>query len=250
MKLNRILLLFTAAGLLTAAELPTAEQVLGRYVEATGGAAAYQGVKSQRTRGSLEFKSMGLKATVQTFIALPGNSATVIELSGMGQIRQGVSNGIAWELSPMQGARIVDGQEKEMMMRMTRLDAPIRWQELYKNVRVEAIEEFDGISCYKVVSEPVTGGKPETSWYDKETGLLRRSLLTITSPMGEMPLESRMDDYRQVGAFRVPFKITQKAGPQEIETMMDEIEWNVEPPGGQFDLPADIETLVKRKQAQ
>ncbi|MCL4795100.1 MAG: hypothetical protein KJZ84_11070 [Bryobacteraceae bacterium] len=249
--IQRLFLCFAAAGLLTAAQLPTAELVLNRYVEATGGAAAYEKVKTQRARGSLEFKSMGLKASIQTFAALPNNGATVMDLAGLGQIRSGVKDGLAWELSPMQGARVLEGQEREMALRMTRIDAPIRWRELYKSVTVEAVEEVDGRPCYKLVAEPVAGGKPETSWYDTESGLLLKSVVTLSSPMGEMPLETRMDEYRDVGGFRVPTKLTQKAGPQQIETIMDEVEWNVELPASQFDLPPDIEALVKKKkQAQ
>lgn len=242
----RFAVCFLGAGLLAAAQLPTAEAVLDRYVEATGGAEAYRALKSQSSTGSLVFKAMGLKASVKTF-AIPNNGLVVLDLPGMGEIRSGVRDGIAWELSPMQGPRILEGAEKENSMRMTRLDAPLRWKELYKNVKVDGEEVIDGRRCFRVVMDPVSGNKPETSWYDAESGLLLKSRVILESPMGELPLETRMDDYRQVGQFRVPFKMTQKAGPQEIETTMDEIKWNVELPANQFDVPADIEALIKKR---
>jgi hypothetical protein len=243
----RLALCFAGASLLAQAQLPTAEAVLSRYVEATGGAEAYQSVKTQSARGSLEFKAMGLKASIRTFAALPNNALTVMELPGMGEIRSGVRDGIAWELSPMQGPRLLEGMEKENSMRMTRLDAPLRWKELYKEVKVDGEEQIDGRRCYRVLATPVTGGQPETSWYDAESGLLLRTRIVLVSPMGEMPLETSMADYRQAGKFRVPFKLTQKVGPQEIETTMEEIQWNVELPANQFDVPADIDALIKKQ---
>jgi len=246
--IRQLSLCLLAAGLAAAAQLPTAEAVLTRYVEATGGAEAYRAVKTQSARGSLEFKGMGLKANIRTFSALPNNGLTIMELAGMGEIRSGVRDGLAWELSPMQGARILEGAEKQMALRMTRLDAPIRWRELFKEVKVEAEEEIDGRRCYRLVAIPAAEGKPEISWYDAETGLLLKSQLTMVSPMGEIPLETRMDDYRSAGPFKVPYKITQKAGPQQIDTVMEEVQWNVELPAAQFDLPADIEALVKKRQ--
>lgn len=242
----RFAVCFLAAGLLAAAQLPTAEAVLNRYVEVTGGAEAYRTLKSQTATGSLVFKAMGLKASIKTF-AIPNNGLVVLDLPGMGEIRSGVRDGIAWELSPMQGPRLLEGAEKENSMRMTRLDAPIRWKELYKEVKVDGEEEIDGRRCFRLVMDPVSGNKPETSWYDAESGLLVKSRVILESPMGEMPLETRMDDYRQIGSFRVPFKMIQKAGPQEIETTMEEVRWNVDLPANQFDVPADIDALIKKQ---
>lgn len=247
---TRFALVLMSAGLLAAAELPTAEAVLNRYVEATGGAEAYRSIKTQTARGSLEFKAMGLKATIRTYAALPNNGLTVLELPGMGEIRSGVRDGVAWELSPMQGPRLLEGIEKENSMRMTRLDAPIRWKELYKEVKVEAEEEAEGKRCFRLVAVPVSGGKLETSWYDAETGLLVKSQMVLESPMGEILMETRVTDYRQAGPFRVPYKLTQKAGPQEFETTMEEVQWNVDLPANQFDVPADIAALIKKKQQQ
>ena len=98
-----------------------------------------------------------------------------------------------------------------------------------------------------MLATPVSGGQPETSWYDAESGLLLRTRIILVSPMGEMPLETSMADYRQTGRFRVPFKLTQKVGPQEIETTMEDIQWNVELPANQFDVPADIDALIKKQ---
>jgi hypothetical protein len=248
--IKRLMVFIAAAGVMAAAELPSAEQVLSRYVEVTGGAAAYENVKTQRSSGTIEFKGMGLKAKVQTFVALPNNSSTTLDLGGLGQMRSGVKDGVAWELSPMQGPRLLEGQEREFTLRTTRLDAPIKWKELYKKVTVEAAEEVEGKSCFRLVAEPVSGGNAETSWYDVETGLLVKSRITLTSPMGEVPFETVMAEYRDAGGFKVPYKLTQRAGPQELETVIDVIEWNVTPAEGQFDFPAEIEPLVKKPAGQ
>ena len=55
-------LLFAAAGVLAAAdELPKAETILDKYVEVTGGKAAYAKIHAEITTGSMEFAAMGLK---------------------------------------------------------------------------------------------------------------------------------------------------------------------------------------------
>lgn len=245
--MHKLTLTLLAAASLAAAQLPTPEAVFNKFIEATGGAAAYGDVKSQTARGSLEFKAMGLKAKVQTFIALPGSSITVLDLPGIGEIRSGVFNGTAWELSPMQGPRLLEGLEKDMALRNTRLDAPLRWKELYKDVAVEAEESVEGKRCFRVTATPTSGGKPQLSWYDADSGLLVKSQMTITSPMGEVVMETLMDDYRPAGKFKAPYKLTQKVGPQQLETIMESIEWNTDIPASQFEPPADVQTLLKKK---
>jgi hypothetical protein len=241
-----IALCLCTAGLLAAAELPTPEQVLNRYVEATGGADAYKELKTQTATGTIEFKGMGFSAKIQTFAAKPDNSATIMDLGGMGQVRSGVSNGIAWELSPMQGPRLIEGPEKELSLRTARLDGALRWKELYKDVKVEASEEVAGFTCFRISATPVSGGKPELSWYDSASGLLVKSSVTLVSPMGEMPLETFMDDYRPVGKLRLAHKMTQKAGPQEFTTTIESVQINVDIPASQFAIPPDIEALIKK----
>jgi len=53
---------FLAAGALAAAdELPKTETILDKYIEATGGKAAYAKIHSEISTGTMEFAAMGLK---------------------------------------------------------------------------------------------------------------------------------------------------------------------------------------------
>src|SRR5580765_3685633 len=90
-----------AGAIACAADLPKGEALLDKYIEVTGGKAAYAKVHSDMTTGTMEFKAMGLKGKVTTYSAEPDKKYSEVVLAGMGKMQEGVNDGVAWSLSSM-----------------------------------------------------------------------------------------------------------------------------------------------------
>lgn len=114
--------------LVKAADLPTAESLLDRFVEATGGKAAYSQLKSQITRTEIEFVGAGIKGTNTSLNVYPNRAHTTMELTGLGKMYSGNWDGNVWESSAMQGQRLVTGAERSMMLRLTDIRAAADWR--------------------------------------------------------------------------------------------------------------------------
>jgi hypothetical protein len=71
--------------------------------------------------------------------------------------------------------------------------------------------------------------------------------MVVKSPMGEIPAESVVSDYRKEGGVLVPHKVSQKMVGLEISTSLDSIQYNAEIPKGKFELPDEIKALVNKK---
>jgi hypothetical protein len=67
-------------GVLAAADLPKGETLLDKYIEATGGKAAYARIHSDMTTGTMEFKAMGLKGKITTYAAEPDKKYSEVVL--------------------------------------------------------------------------------------------------------------------------------------------------------------------------
>jgi hypothetical protein len=72
MKTTLLTLILASNGL--CADLPTAETLFQRYVEATGGQTAYTALKSQVVTGTMEFLGQGLTGKLSSWVATPGPS--------------------------------------------------------------------------------------------------------------------------------------------------------------------------------
>ncbi|MBC7926032.1 MAG: hypothetical protein H7039_10290 [Bryobacteraceae bacterium] len=238
-------LILSVAGCAGAGELPSAETLMDRYVEVTGGKAAWEKVKTQTIKGSIEFAGQGVKGTMETWLSAGEQSRVTMTLDGIGLIESGTTGGTAWSNSAMQGPRILDGEERNLAIRNARVDRVPRWREIYKEVKTEAEEEVNGKPALRVSVVPSTGGKPELVWFDKESNLIARARLVTTSPMGEVSVESTFSDYREVSGVKVPFAFDQKVGPQVIKIMLSSVQINPEVAADRFILPEPVKALQK-----
>lgn len=241
-------LLVTAAGarLMAADDLPKAETILDKYIEVTGGKAAYQKRHSEMTTGSMEVPAAGLKGKLTSWHAEPNLSYTEIELAGIGKMQEGSDGKVAWSNNAMTGPHVKEGAEKAQTMQTGRFNAELYWKEIYKSAETKGVESVDGKDCYKVVLTPAEGS-PVTQYYDKDSGLLAKMVLTATSPMGEIQVETVPSDYRKEGDVLMPHKIKQSAAGQEFTMTLETVIANPDIPKDRFDLPDEIKALVNKK---
>jgi outer membrane lipoprotein-sorting protein len=238
-------LLLSAAALYAADDLPKGEAILDKYVEATGGKAAYEKVKSDITTGTMTLGAMGLKGAMVMYSQAPDKRSMEVTIEGVGKIVDGSNGELAWSMNAMQGPRLKDGDEKAESLRQGRHNADVNWRDLYKSATTAGSEEVDGKDCYKV--EMVSkDGKPSTRWYDKKTGLLVKMTATSKSPMGEMTAELFPQDYRKEGDLLMPHKIVTKIAGQEMTMAIDKVEQNVEIPKEKLEPPAEVKALIKK----
>jgi len=240
-------LLFAGPALrvLAAQDLPKAETILDKYVEVTGGKAAYEKLHNMVLTGSMTFGAMGVKATMVSYHAEPNKTYTEIEIAGMGKILDGSDGTTAWSLSAMQGPHIKDGDEKDQAMREDAFNGELEWRKLYKEAKTVGTETIDGKECYKVLMTP-NSGPPATRYYDKQTFLLVKIAMTAKTPMGDIQVESTMDDYRKEGDILMPHKTTQSMAGQQFSATIDSVKYNVDIPADRFDLPSEIKALQKK----
>jgi len=237
--------LLFAAGLFAADDLPKGEAILDKYVEATGGKAAYAKLKSDIATGTMTFAAMGLTGNMVVYSQAPDKRSVEITLEGIGKIVEGSNGEIAWSFNAMQGPRLKEGDEKAQTLAQARYGAEANWRDLYTSAETQGIETVDGKECYKVAMTPKTG-KPQTRWYDKGTGLLAKMSMTAESPMGAMAVETNLSDYRKEGEITVPHKMLNKVASQEFSMTIEKVEQNVEIPKEKFEPPAEVKALINK----
>ncbi len=239
-------MVLAAAGarLRAAEELPKAETILDKSVEVTGGKAAFEKMHSTIITGSMDVPAQGIKGTMVITKAEPDKSLVEIEIAGVGSIKDGYDGKTAWEINPMMGARIKDGDEKADAVREAHFHEE-NWRDDYKKVETVGSETVDGKDCYKLVVTP-NEGSPMTEYYDKKTGLLMKSTATRTTAMGEMAVEILFSDYRKEGDLLVAHKIAQSAAGMQYTITLEAFKFNAEIAKDKFDLPDEIKALVKK----
>ena len=224
--------------------LPKAETIIEKYIEATGGKAAYEKLRTEITTATMELVGKGIKGTLTTYKAAPDKSYTVTEIEGIGKIEEGSNGQVAWSRSAIQGPRVKDGPEKALALHAGRFNGELHWRDLYKKVETTGTETVDGKECYKLILTP-NDGNPITRFYDKKSSLLVKTAMTVKTQMGDFPVESMVSDYRKEGEILMAHRVMQKAAMGEITVVLESVKYNAEIPKNRFDLPEDIKPLVK-----
>lgn len=229
--------------------LPAPEALLDRYVEATGGQAAYEDRTSEVSHGVLEYPAQGLKGTITRYAAAPDLYYASLDIPGIGTIAMGVKDGIAWENSLVLGPRIKTGSERAEALREAKLNSTLLWRDLYSKVETIGTDTVNGEECYQVKMTP-TEGEAQTMCFSKATGLGLKVETTAASQLGNVQVEITFSGYKNFGGILAPSKVYQKGAGIETTIEIQNIEVNPEIPDKQFELPAEVQVLLARQQKQ
>jgi len=226
--------------------LPKGEEILDRYIEVTGGKAAYEKLQSDSRTAKMEFVGKGVSSQLTIFRLAPNKSYTRMDMPGMGQIEEGCDGSVAWSNSLIQGPRIKEGEERSLTLLTTAFNGELRWRELFEKAEVLGVEDVGGQACYKVALTSKEGLK-QTRFYDKKTGLLVKISMVAKAQMGDMPVDSTVSDYRAVDGILIAHKTTVSVLGSEMITTLESVKFNAEIDASRFQLPKAIQALLKKE---
>jgi len=195
--------------------LPTADQVLEKYITAVGGREAMEKVTSRVSTGTITISEKA-----------PNKSLAVFEIAGMGQVRQGSDGTAAWEDSPMSGVRDKSGTELADTLRGSTFNSELKLKTLYKTVVVSGKEVVDGKDAYVVVCTPAEGA-PNKLYFDATSGLMVKQSSTRDTPQGPMDIDVLVSDYRAVAGVKLPFTVRQVTSMFSVVVKLSDVKANV-----------------------
>lgn len=217
---------------------PKAKAIIEKYIEVTGGKAAYDNLTSRKMTLALEVRGQNLKGTIEMTAKSPDLLHVKQEITGIGGSEQGFDGTTAWEKNPMTGDRLVTGDELVQFKERAYFDIATAPEKAFPTIRLAGEETFDGKVADKV--ELVNASGTTTQLYSRETGLLLKQQSTIKSPQGEIPVTMTFADYRDVDGIKVAHTMIQDLGMAIVETKITELKHNVEIDDSVFAVPAEL----------
>jgi len=225
--------------------LPTGEAVLAKYVEASGGLAAFDAIKNRVTHATLQIPASGLTMKTTVYAARPDRLLTVVESDVIGKVESGVTDGVVWENSAIRGPIVKEGQERANTLRDATFERLVYWRTVFKSAECVGTDTVEGKRAFKVVMTP-DSGSPLTLYFDADSGLLARAEWTYEGAEGKFPLVASFSDYRSVDGIKMAFTSKVSVAGQERTVAIERVEHNVDMPADRFALPAEIKALLKK----
>jgi len=225
--------------------LPNAEELIERHIFESGGAAAYQTIKTQKITGTLDYLTRGMVARTEAYAASGGRYYQTVDIPGMGKQEEGSDGSLVWERSPILGPRAK--ARRGLNGLGVTLDAAevVGWRYLVGQARTEALEKIDGRDCYRVRLTAKNGGPAALRWYEKSTGLLYRASIAFKSEMGDVPAVLTYEEWRRVEGLKWPVRIRIAAAGQDMLFAADEVALNSSLANHVFEVPEDVRKLAE-----
>lgn len=221
-----------------AGSAPSADQVLDKYIQAIGGAAGAAALTSLTATGtSTGYGPDGDQRPLEIFAKAP-NQRTVIVRSPSGDSTTTFDGRLGWIAAPFRPVPVlaVAGADLDGLRLDAELMFPARIKQALGRWRVGQAIAIDDREV-QVVQGTGAGGVTATLYFDAETGLLRRQVRYVESPVGRIPTQVDYSDYREVAGVRMPFRwtVTWLDGRDEIE--LSEVQANVAIDAARFAKP-------------
>lgn len=195
-----------------AADLPSAEEILKRHVEALGSPEKMKEIKSLRIDGryvGAPFKfaarlTLWKEAPYQFHLKLVEPAGPTIEL--------GFDKDTGWERQPGVGARYLEGIRLVEMRDTADFWGEANWEDRYLDMKtLGVVQDFNGQKAY-AVHVTALSGRQKLLIFSVESGLfLGTRTMTVHPETGEpAEFETVLKPYKEFGGVKIPMGMIQR----------------------------------------
>lgn len=219
----------------TAAALPTAEQLIDKYIQAVGGADALKKISSRVEKGTITIGARQLP--VEVLSKAPNKRISIVHTQNGDNITA-FDGRSGWLGSPgPRPPRDMTAQEIEASSFDATFYLPLELKNRFDRFQVRSVDKVGGHDAIQVVA---TKGEslPFRLFFDKESGLLVRTMRYSETLLGPNPTQVDYADYRSEGGVKVPFQWTVARPLSRFTIKVTDLQQNVPVDDKKFEKPA------------
>lgn len=248
--MKKLFLMLLTLFVLTGAHAQSADEILAKYFENTGGTDKWKTLTGIKM--SAKVNQMGMDIPLTIYQLKDGRTATVINFQGK-ELKQGVYDGTnLWSTNFMTMKAEKSDAEATANFKTTLGDFPDPFLDYKsKGYKVELLgkETVEGTECFKIklTRKPMmVDGKPEENstfyFFDANDFVpIMTETETKSGPGKGMISQSKMSDYQEVNGLLFPFSMTMtmKGAGQSQTILTTAVELNPNVDAAMFALPTD-----------
>jgi len=217
-----------------APNLPTADIIISRYLQAIGGTEAAAKISTRIQKGTITVGSEHFP--IEILSKAPTARVTTVHFPG-GDSVTGVDADEGWLRTAGRPVHAMTSAEANAARMDAELFFPAKLRELFKDFHVQQEAKLHGTDVYVVIA---TGFEsPDTElFFDQRSGLLLRVLRFTDTPLGRNPTQIDYGDYREADGIKTPFRwsIARASGRFTIE--VENLQQNAPIAGESFRKPS------------
>lgn len=215
---------------------PAADQVIEKYIQALGGAAAIQKVSSRVEKGSAEV--MGQKMAITVYAKAPDKRASYMSTPKGDSITAYNGSAGGWLGSPGRPIHDMSGAEAAAAS----LDADLHFatglKTVFHEIKPAPMAKIGDRETYVLIGSR-KDQPPVKLYFDQQSGLLVRMVRFSDTILGLNPTQIDYADYREVNGVKAPFRWTLARPSGAFTIQIDSVQQNVPIDDTRFVRPPD-----------
>ncbi|HEY7405457.1 MAG TPA: c-type cytochrome [Candidatus Angelobacter sp.] len=229
-------------------ELPSADQILDKYLQAVGGADAVQKITSRVSKGTISFGGEQFPVTIVA--KAPNKRVSSVQLANGDSITAYDGHGGWLGIPGGRETRDMTAQEAELISFDAAFYLPVEMKNMFTQFFVRpAPDKIGGHEVYQLIGNK-PGKPPLRFFFDKESGLLLRTVRYSETPLGRNPTQVDYTDYRSEGGVKIPFQWTVARPLGRFTIKVSDVQQNVPVDDAKFHKPPATPAPVEQKPAQ
>jgi photosynthetic reaction center cytochrome c subunit len=225
--------------------LPTADEILAKYVEALGGEQAIRKVTSRLIASTVDLPGAPgaggtpVHASAQHYFRAPDLNVLITQTPA-GPTSTGYDGKSGWSQDAKGVVTESTGVALARAKRNSDFYQSLDLKQQYTRLAVRGIEKVRDHDAYMVQAVP-QGDTAERLYFDTQSGLLLRKWTATPTTIGNNPLQTDYDDYRDPGdGVKTPYliRIAGLSPAQGVTVHVEKVQDNVPIDNSKFDKPA------------
>ena len=214
--------------------LPSADQLIERYMQSLGGLEAIQRISSRVEMCRANFA--GREVAVEVWDKAPAKRLTITHLPD-GDSITAFDGQSGWLAAPGRPVRDMLAADLEGSRMDADLQFALHLKQYFGELRPARSETIDEHETYQLIAE--ADGQPRAQLYfDRQSGLLVRFVRYSDSPLGLNPTRIDYSDYRRVDGVEVPYRWTLSRPAGALTIRVTDLKQNVVIDDDRFAKPA------------
>lgn len=226
------------------AAMPTIDQIIENSIRALGGKTVTEKFTTIYQRGLVEITAAGktFNGTTEYYMKQPRKSLSIIKVPKLMNTAEGYDGTVGW-MKDERGVKLKNDWQIEFGRRnyiLTSMTEVNQFKELYPTAQLKGREKVGSREAFVIEAQPV-GAKPETLYFDTQTGLLIRWDVLYQSSGSQKgvgtPIQLYVEEYADVNGMMIPVTIRQVGSGMVLTTRFFDTQYNIPIDDAKFQKP-------------
>ena len=202
---------------------PTPDQLIEKYVRASGGSTAIDKITTRVMKGKIEFA--GMSYPIDIYSKEPDERISFMHMQE-GDSVTAFNGHEGWMSMTGRPLHEIRGGELEEAAIDADLHLATHLKQMFSGMEARGTEKVNDQPAYLLVGER-EGKPPILLYFDQQSGLLLRMLRFTETALGRLPTQIDYADYRESDGVKIPYRWTLARPNGEFTVQISELQQNV-----------------------